>query len=387
MQKKKIALLINSLHGGGAERMVSVLANGLKDDFEIHIVLLENRIDYILSEGQIVKALNNSAKSFSILNMLKLPMLAYSYAKYCKKNKIELSVSFLNRASYINTMAKSLYNASYKAIVCERTHQLSWLEHTSALNKGLTTFLLKKYYNKANLIIANTRQIKKDLKILFGINVPIEVVYNTVDIQKIALLTQEKIDLKIDPAYFYFINVGGFRIEKNHKMLIDAMSKLNNRTCKLILLGKGKLETELISQVQKLGLTDSIFFVGHQQNPFKYVAKANCFVLSSNVEGMPNVLLEAMACDTPIVSTDCLTGPREILAPASEPDKILTSGFEVAPYGILCAQRNADALAAAMGKMISDIELQKNYKNIYPERIRDFGTSVILQQFSKIFSE
>jgi N-acetylgalactosamine-N,N'-diacetylbacillosaminyl-diphospho-undecaprenol 4-alpha-N-acetylgalactosaminyltransferase len=388
MQKKKVALLINSLYGGGAERMVSVLANGLKDNFEIHIILLENIINYELPQGQIIKVIGNDQNtSSSFLNIAKLPSLALNYHRYCKENNIELSVSFLNRASYVNALAKSLYKSKYKAIVCERTHQLSWLKHTSALNKFLTITLIKTLYNQADILVANSKQIKKDLQLYFKLRPPIKVIYNTVDKEKINALMFENIAEVLDPALFYFINVGGFRIEKNHSVLIKAMVKLKDKQCRLLLVGKGELEEKLKAQVKDLGLIGKVIFIPYQTNPFKYVHKANCFVLSSNVEGMPNVLLEAMACSVPIISTDCLTGPREILSPDTEPSERITEGYELAPFGILCAERSENALGDAMIKMYDDTVLQKKYEDISTKRVADFSASIILTQFLKAFSE
>ncbi len=388
MHKRNLAIIIHSLKGGGAERMVSILANGLKDFFDIHIVLFEKGVHYQLPVDQKVHVLSSGpAEEQSVVkNVLNLHPWAFRYAKYCKKHRIELSVSFLNRACYVNIMAKTLYGCTYKTIICERTHQLSILSQLGKLNAFITRFLIKKYYNKADLLLANSRQIKEDLIAHFYIRPEIKVIYNAVEIPKIRALMLEKPDFDFDPGFFYFISVAGFRVGKNHKVMVSAMDKLRHLPCKLLLVGQGKLQADVRDFVDKKQLSDRIIFIPQQTNPFKYVHASDCFILSSNVEGMPNVLLEALACGIPVISTDCLTGPREILAPDTDPGKTIKEGYELAKYGILCAVDEETAMADAMQKMFLDEALRNHYRSLAQERIADFDTAEIVHQFHNVFA-
>jgi len=387
MEKRKLAIIIHSLKAGGAERMVSILSNGLKDFFDIHIVLFEDGIHYKLPEGQKVYILSASLDSASsVKNMLSLHPWAFKYARYCKKHEIELSVSFLNRACYVNIIAKTMYGCTYRAIVCERTHQLSIMSQLSKLNASVTKFLIKKYYNRADLILANSKQIRQDLISHYHIKPEIKVIYNAVEIPEIRAIMREPTEFVFEKNIFYFISVAGFRVGKNHQVMVQAMDKLRHLPCKLLLVGQGKLEKEVRDFVAKMQLTENVIFIPQQVNPFKYVHASDCFILSSNGEGMPNVLLEALACGTPVISTDCLTGPREILAPDTDPGNTLRHGIEIATYGMLCAMDDAGAMTGAMTRMYEDKELRDRYIERSQERIFDFDTSKIINQFHEVFS-
>lgn len=122
---------------------------------------------------------------------------------------------------------------------------------------------------------------------------------------------------------FTFISVGKFRVEKNLQLLLQAFSLLKDLPIQLIIIGGGPLETNLKQQAGELGIADKVWFGGFKSNPFKYIKNANCFVLSSHTEGFPNVLLEALACGKSVISTDCKSGPREILAAATDMDTVL----------------------------------------------------------------
>ena len=107
--KKKLSILTYSLASGGAERVVSILLEALKDDFDIHLVLMNDTIFYTIPKGIKVAYLEQSdARESGVLKLLKLPYLAFKYKRFCQKNEIAISLSFMNRPNYINTMAKLL---------------------------------------------------------------------------------------------------------------------------------------------------------------------------------------------------------------------------------------------------------------------------------------
>lgn len=131
------------------------------------------------------------------------------------------------------------------------------------------------------------------------------------------------------------ITVGSFKEQKNHSLLIRSFALLRRkRRVKLMIVGQGHLLEDLRRQAQEEGVLDDVVFVGFAANPYPYMASADLFVLSSDYEGYPLVLIEAMRVGLSIVSTDCLSGPREIL--------------EAGRYGRLVPCRDATALAAAM---------------------------------------
>ena len=135
-----------------------------------------------------------------------------------------------------------------------------------------------------------------------------------------------------------------------------------------------------------LGMGDKVVFCGFETNPFKYVSRSDCFVLSSEVEGFPNVLIEALACGKPVISTDCSSGPRELLAPATDLHHRAINNYEIGEYGILTPVNDITALAAAMKKMYEDESLRKQFEARAAGRAQQFDVDEIKQYFHVAFS-
>ncbi len=148
------------------------------------------------------------------------------------------------------------------------------------------------------------------------------------------------------------ISIGRFQKEKDFPTLINAFAKLRERIdARLVILGDGDERENLESLVKQLGLSAAVDMPGFVENPYSYLSRASIFVLSSVSEGLPNALLEALALKVPIVSTDCVTGPREILREGKD--------------GILVPVRDPVALANSMELQIRS-----------PKEIQDWDLSV-----------
>jgi N-acetylgalactosamine-N,N'-diacetylbacillosaminyl-diphospho-undecaprenol 4-alpha-N-acetylgalactosaminyltransferase len=196
----------------------------------------------------------------------------------------------------------------------------------------------------------------------------------------------EQVGIKFSTGTFYFAAVGNFRKEKNFPLLLNAFALLKELDCKLLLIGDGLLEDSMKQKAVQLGLVDRVMFCGRDTNPFKYLLNIGCFVLSSDAEGFPNVLLEALACGKAVISTDCNSGPREMLAPSSDPRRQLTDHFSEEMYGILTPVGNVELLAAAMKKMVSDEALRKRLEQKAAKRAAEFDISIICKHFVKAFA-
>ena len=184
---------------------------------------------------------------------------------------------------------------------------------------------------------------------------------------------------------FSFINVGRFEPQKNHFLLIEAFKKINSDV-KLYLIGDGYLREELEKKVKNANLEEKVIFLGRQKNVFNFLSKANCFVLSSNYEGFPNVLIEALACELPIISSDCPSGPREILAPNTDFTK-QTKDIEFAEYGILTPIGDVDKLADAMKKIYEDKNIRYEASKKAIKRAKDFEIEKIIKEWENIIEK
>jgi N-acetylgalactosamine-N,N'-diacetylbacillosaminyl-diphospho-undecaprenol 4-alpha-N-acetylgalactosaminyltransferase len=376
VQNKKLSILIYSLAFGGAERVVSILLKELQHKFNITLVLMNDIILYDIPKNLKIIYLEKSQPSeIGILKLLKLPLLGLRYTKLCKENNIDISLSFMNRPNYINNISKILGNKS-KIIINERA--MPSLQHKSGVKGFINRVLIKKLYSKSNIIMANSIGNSLDLVNNFNAGNVITI-NNPFDIKNINKLSKEYAE--VDKNNFTFITIGRLDNGKNHQLIISAMKGID---AKLYIIGNGELREKLEKQIKDLRLINKVFLLGHQKNPYKYLSKVDCFVFSSNNEGFPNVLVEALACGLPVISTDCQSGPREILAPMSEMGFKLSNDIELSEYGILFPTNNKNYLEQAMKIIINNSILRDNYINKSIQRANDFNLENIIKKYKDV---
>lgn len=371
--KRKLNILTYSLASGGAEKVVSILLWELKNNFDITLFLMNKEIFYDVPKNtKIIYLENSNAQESGIKKLLKLLLLAY---KYKKLSSCDISLSFMNRPNYINVLAK-LFGMRSTVVISERA--MPSLQHKNGLQGFINRVLIRLLYGRANTIIANSQGNAQDLKDHFTCQ-NVRIIPNLFDIKKIQTLSKE--DAKLDDKSFNFITIGRLDKGKNHILLIEAMRDIDAR---LYIIGDGELRSSLIQKVEQWGLTDKVFFLGRKKNPYKYLAKSDCFVFSSNHEGFPNVVLEALTCGLPVISTDCKSGPREILAPDLDIATSLQTNMQLAEYGILIAVGDVEAMRNAMKMIIDNKDLCIKYTQKAKKRASDFDLSQILTQWEVV---
>lgn len=383
--KKKVFILINTLGTGGAERVVSLLIEHWKNRYDVTLVLLTNLIEYDLPENIRIVHLNQPFSENGFITLAKLPALARKYKNICNEGKADVSISFLKRPNYISAMSKAIGNKA-RIVISERSYFSEQLKTFSPLQRQLSVYLTKKLYPKADKIITNSKMMKIDLESNFNIEGSYEVIPNPMDLSFMNKMSAEEVNFTVEKQYT-FIHVGAFRKEKNQKGLILAFDKIKHLNIHMVLLGHRYLKEELIALVKAMQLDSRITFLDFDTNPFKYFSKSDCFVLPSLFEGFPNSLVEAMSCGLPVISTDCKSGPREILAPGTDPAFTLSDEVEIAEYGILVPVNNIELLAKAMEKMATDTVLHKIMKEKALERSLDFDSEKIMKQFNQVIDE
>jgi len=379
--RKKIFILINTLATGGAERVVSLLIHNWKNRYDITLVLLTDLIEYDLPKNISIICLEQPFRANGFLTTFKIPLLAWRYKNLCWKNKADVSLSFLKRPNYINCLSKLLGNKA-RIIISERAYFSEFLKTLPTLEKKLSIFLTKKLYPHADLIITNSQIMRIDLEKNFNIHSQYRVIHNPMNLALMERLSKVEVDFPVRET-FNFINVGAFRKQKNQKNLIEAFNKIKHLNVRFFFLGNRFLEKYLWSKVKEMQLESQIIFLGFDTNPFKYFSKSDCFVLSSDFEGFPNALVEAMSCGLPVISTDCRSGPREILAPNTDAEVNIKDHVEIAEYGILVPVKNTLLLAEAMELMVKDKELYEHMKQKAKERSMDFESGKIILEFEE----
>ena len=247
--KQSIAILIYSMSGGGAERFVSYLLFHLKNqNIEVHLTLMEGNINYdIPNEIHIHQLGNSTIHESGILKLLKLPILAFRYARLIKKLKPSHSFSLLTRPNLINIMSRLFFRNRSKIILSERAYpssQYGYQDFQSRINK----FLIRSLYPKADLIIGNSHGNSEDLVKNFGVpENKVTTISNPIDLDAISVIAP--IEDFFERDRFNLITIGRLDKGKNHKMLIDAVAPIPG--VKLYIIGKGPLRQELELQISK----------------------------------------------------------------------------------------------------------------------------------------
>ncbi len=366
------------MEGGGAERVVSNILLSLNDKFDFYLVMINNIVVYDLPEGTKTIGLEKKRVQNKALSILKIPILAYYYYNFLKKNDISVSLSFLNRSNFINCLTK-VYGWKEKVIISEQN--ISTKHYTENTIQGkVGRFLIKSLYSFADIVIAVSDGINKELKEYFKLIVPVITIYNPVNNDLIATNIAQAENVKFNK--FTFINVGRFQPQKNHQLLIESFSKLTNLDCKLVLLGDGFLRNDIEKQIRELVLTDKIEVLGFVDNPYNYLAAANCFVFSSDFEGFPNAILEGLSCGLPVIATDCQTGPREILDGPENPINSITK----TDFGFLVPINDAEALGKSMELLYKTYHHEFNDREKYKKRAAVFGLNSIIKDYEKLLS-
>jgi len=384
----KAIFLINSLSSGGAERVLSVIVEKLvKEKCDVRIIFLEKKEFYKLpKEVKKIHLSNFTGKENALIKFLFLPIFAWKLKKYIKLNNIKLVQSHIFRSNYVNILSKLLGSNHEVQIVI--TSILSAHKKRGLLGK-INYFLIKTLFSKADLIIWKSKRMQYDANNLFNFNTNQVVINNPLNVEKIQKLSTEKIDdFKFDKNKVYLINVARMESFKKQEWIIKTLPFLNNKI-ELILIGDGKNKQNLKNIANELRVIKRVHFLGKKSNPYKYVAKSDIFILSSdNGEGFPNALVEALACKTPAISSDCVAGPREILHPNSDITKQLKKGdgFEIGEYGMLFAIWDIKSLKDAINYLLENKKLYYEYQSKSIKRAKDFSIENIIKNYKNILN-
>jgi glycosyltransferase involved in cell wall biosynthesis len=379
----KIAFLINSLTSGGAEKIVLTIINELKkENRNIELICLEENNFYDLPNNiKITYLKKNSGENSGIIKLFEIPFLSYKLKEYIEKDNIEIVQSHLYRANYINVLSNLLGSKHKSQIV---NHGIASRYKIKGLLGKINLFLIKKLYTKANTVITISQEMKNDLNRLYKFNNSQLVINNPYDLNNIDILKIEEVsEFTFNPEKIYLITMGRLIKLKRYDDVIKSLKNLPNNI-ELILLGEGEEEENLKILTKELDLEKRTHFIGNVKNPFKYLSKANIFILSSETEGFPNSLIEALACDLLVISSDCISGPREILAPNTDSSSITKDKFQIEEFGILYPTGNIQELSNSVLCLTANNNIKIDLKNKKNTRAKDFSLDKIIVQYKKV---
>ena len=380
--KQHVTLFINSLTSGGAERVLSVIITELiRQNIAVTLLCIEKDNVYTLPKEVNIIYLSKLTKHDSnIKKFLYLPYLALKLKEHIKENNIPLIQSHIYRANFSNLLAK-VFGAKHKVEVVE-VISINHFKNKS-LSAKINLKLIKLLYKYADLVIFKAQRMKEEfLKEVPNIK-NYTVINNPYNIERIEHLAHETVDdFTFNPDKKYLINVGRLSSQKKQITLIETVAKLNDNI-ELIIIGEGEEQQMLEDAIVKYKLENRVHLLGRKDNPFKYIAQADIFVLASSGEGFPNVIVEAMITATPIISTDCISGPREILAPTTDINFQLQKDIEIAENGILYPIGDNSALVKAINTMFTNRELEENYKKRGSLKAKEYSLERIITQYKE----
>lgn len=406
MKRRNVLLLVNQLHTGGAQKVVANLSLNLSDNYNVFLVIY-NDTDRVVFDysGELIKLSLPFAKNTHLNSFYKRAVRFWSLIRQLRKIKqkhsIDVSISFMEASNIANLFSKR----KERLILSVR----SYLSHEFADHPRLRIFksFIKRWYNKADYTIVPSQLLKQDLVDNFGVpESKISIIYNFTDFQLVQKLSGENIPQHHEAIFktgTVLINVGRLTNPKAQWLLIPVIAKLKKEfNIKLMILGEGTLKEKIIETAHKAGLRiyiegesdvasindNDIFLIGFIKNPFPYLQRSKIFIKSSIYEGFPNVIIEAMTCALPIISSDCESGPREILSPFSDISRI-TNKLEEGEYGILVppGEKYPDAASEAVKALLTDPAKMNHYTIMSQKRSLDFGKKEIIANWMRIIDE
>jgi len=365
MNTCKILFVIPSLSGGGAERFLTkILRNIDRKMFDIQLAIGKR-------EGPFLKLIPDDIPLYELgasRTRYAIPALWHLVRRI--KPNILFATLGLNMACAI---VKQLMKDAPKLVVRVATYPTF---NSMSSHPIITNQVQKFSYSKSDRIIALTEKMKRRLCELYNIpHSKVRVICNPIDIEDVKAQACQP----VDHSWFsenipIVIGAGRLAPQKGFATLLRAFNIVRREIhARLVILGEGKERSILEALSKKLTIQDDCLFPGFQLNPYSYIARATVFVLSSYWEGFPNVLLEAMACGTPVIATRCDSGPEEIL------------DHEV--NGLLVPIGGEQALAKSMIRILEDAELRNCLRKNARVRLKDFEIGRIMHAYEYEFCQ
>lgn len=362
---KKVLIVVPRLIGHGMERMAVLAADVLSDKYETEIIVFTKKDKQYETSSKIVD-LNIPTNKSKIKKIFNVFRRVRKLKTYRRQNNPYAVISFGTSANIVNVLSKG-YG---KTVISFRGY--------ATIKKGVSFNLSCRF---ADWIFCISEELLDYFqKICPWAKRKSSVIYNSVDLDNIRQKLCDQVNY--EPRHPAFVAVGRLEPVKGYIHLLNAFALVKKRfpMASLTMIGDGSEKESLKKRTVELGISNNVTFLGSKENPFPYISKCDICVGTSITEGFMNVILEAGACEVPVISVDCFAGPREILS--KEKFERPLNEIKYADYGILVPAFEAwdsielekeQLLAKAMLRLATDTQMYNLYRTKLLERANDFS--------------
>jgi len=360
----KLAVFVPSLVHGGMQRAMLNVANEFAErGLDCDLVMVRAEGEYM----SLVSPKLNVVDFKAARTLGTLPAMI----RYLRQTRPDYMVVVSEPAQLVALWARALTRVDMKIAISVQHTSSVFTQHAKQLKEKLYPFFTRHTFPMADYVFTVSEGVGDDLARF--IDLPrerIKTIYNPAVTPDIFDKAVQAVDHEwyINHDCPVVIAVGRLSHEKRQSVLIRAFAKVRqDRAARLVVLGEGPERPSLEALISELGLKDCIDLYGYSDNPFAFLAKSDVFVLTSIYEGLPTVIIEALACGCPVVSTDCPSGPREIL--------------DHGAYGALVSVDDVDGLAQAILTTLDNPPNKADLK----ERAQEFSVDKVVDKYLDVF--
>ncbi|MSP52954.1 MAG: glycosyltransferase [Gammaproteobacteria bacterium] len=359
MKKIRLAVVIPTLHGAGCERIVAELLPDLNKLFDIELILYNRAISYPVPEQIKIYTLNsdNSAECSIGYKMYRFAKRIVSLSLILRRENYEVILSFIDGNNIIVFFANILSGRKAKLVTAEHTISDDFFRFNRYARRlrWVVKSLLRFVYNRADKVIVISKAMQDYLRDNLGVKKTTDIIYNGIDVNRFYFPTHylEKTP-QLDSRYLVdgirLLNVGRLDDNKNQRFLIEIFPRILESvpTAYLFIIGVGSNEESLRHLIYDMGLEERIYLLGWKNNVEEFMKMADVFLLTSHYESFSNVIMEALACGVPVVTT--------------QSTKAFFETLDNGHFGTIVPVGDADAFVAAVLNTLSHYSNSDTFK-------------------------
>jgi glycosyltransferase involved in cell wall biosynthesis len=387
--------------GGGSDKFAAILGSELHDEgYDVSFLTLSDEDPKYEFKGDYYTLNEKDIYGNNIKRFFKLLKYSPRVKKLCEELEIDAIISAGDPANFHALLSRYFFGNETRIIISQHMSPDIFLESSIKSN------LIKFFYPRADKTVCVSKEIEKILNEKYDVGNTLTI-YNMMDIEENIKLSPEELPSEYKEIvvghgedHLNFINIGRLDRQKGQWFLIRSFKKVvdNFENARLFIIGEGDLKHDLEYLINELNLENNVFLLGNVENVFTFLGNCDCFVFTSLWEGFGLVLVEALSVNLPTISTDCKTGPREILCPELDldteieypyygnsgiliqtpPNKFLLNNIDEVPL-----IKEEDVLADLMTKIIEDEEVQNKYSNGLLQA-ENFDVKKIMAQWNEL---